>query len=386
MFPDSVKVIDIHGVELRIDPSWLVISALVVWNLATGYFPATVPGLHSADYVTLGALAMIALFASLVLHELAHASAARRLGLRTDRITLFIFGGVAEIQGGPQSPAAEFRIAVAGPAASFALAAVLALMSAAARTLGAPSGLVALGDYLARINLVLAAFNLVPGLPLDGGHILRAALWRASGDFLAATRQASLAGRAAGYALVGLGLVVLFTTRSPLAGLWTAFIGLFLAGAASAGWREMVTHRALRGRTVGELMTSAVHVVEPERTVSALVDEIMLRHGAGFVPVVENGIALGYVDTAAVRGIDRDNWGATRVEDVFIPIGPEMVATRGEQLDRLLARIAQTGRRKFIVTDGHAFAGVLTLSDLVDHVGVLRDLSPIQDSPAPRDV
>jgi CBS domain-containing protein len=142
----------------------------------------------------------------------------------------------------------------------------------------------------------------------------------------------------------------------------------------------MLTRRALRGRTVGDLMTSAVHVTAPDRTVRALVDEVMLRHGVGFVPVVENGTALGYVDTATVSGIDRDNWDATRVEDVFIPLAPEMVTTAGEPLDRLLQRIAETGRRKFIVTSGQGFAGVLTLSDLVAHIAVLRDLTPIPGS------
>jgi Zn-dependent protease/CBS domain-containing protein len=375
MLPNAVRLFDIHGVELRIDPSWFVIAALVVWSLATGYFPEAAPGLHRADYIAFATVAMLGLFAALTLHEFAHASVARRYGLRTGSITLFLFGGVAELRDEPQSPAADFRIAAAGPAASLALAALLGAVAAAARAAGASPGLVALADYLAGINLILALFNLLPAFPLDGGRILRAALWRSSGDLIAATRRASDIGRAAGYALVALGLVVLFSTRSLLGGLWPALIGLFLAGAAPAAYQDMLTRRALRGRTVNDLVTRAVHVTDPDRTVRALVDEVMLRHGVGFVPVIENGMALGYVDTAAVRGIDRDNWDAIRVEDVFIPLAPEMVTTPGEPLDRLLQRIVETGRRKFIVTDGGRFAGVLTLGDLVAHLGVLRDLA-----------
>jgi Zn-dependent protease len=386
MFPNAVKLFGIQGFELRVDPSWLIIAALIVWSLATGYFPEAAPGLHRTDYIAFATVAMLGMFAALTLHELAHAHVARHYGLRTGSITLFLFGGVAELRDEPQSPGTEFRIAAAGPAASLVLAALFAATAAAARAAGASQGLVALADYLAGINLVLAVFNLLPAFPLDGGRILRAALWRGSGDLLAATRQASRIGRAAGYALVVLGLVILFSTRSVLGGLWPALIGLFLAGAAAATYQDMLTRRALRGRTVGDLMTRAVHVTGPDRTVRALVDEVMLRHGVGFVPVVENGVALGYVDTATVRGIERDNWDATRVEDVFIPLAPDMEAAPGEPLDRLLQRIAETGRRKFIVTNGHGFAGVLTLSDLVAHIGVLRDLSPISGGAAHRHV
>jgi Zn-dependent protease/predicted transcriptional regulator len=377
MFPNAIRLFELDGLELRVDPSWLVIAALIVWSLATGYFPEVAPGLHDADYVAFATVAMLGLFAALTLHEIAHARVARHYGLRTGAITLFLFGGVAELRDEPQSPAAEFRIAAAGPAASLALAALFAAVGAGARAGGASEGLVALADYLAGINLVLAFFNLLPAFPLDGGRILRAALWRGSGDLLSATRRASEVGRAAGYALVALGLVILFSTRSLLGGLWPALIGLFLAGAASATYRDMLTRRAVQGRTVRDLMTRGVHVTTPDRTVSALVDEVMLRYGVSFVPVVENGVALGYVDTATVRGIDRDNWDATRVEDVFVPLAPEMATSPVEPLDRLLERIADTGRRKFIVTDGHQFAGVVTLGDLVAHVGVLRELAPL---------
>jgi Zn-dependent protease/predicted transcriptional regulator len=377
MFPNAIKLIDIHGVELRLDPSWLVIAGLIVWSLATGYFPEAGPGLHTADYVALATVAMLGLFGALILHELAHARVARHYGLRTGSITLFLFGGVAELRDEPQSPAAEFAIAAAGPAASAALAALFAAAAAALRAAGAWPGFLALADYLAGINLVLALFNLLPAFPLDGGRILRAALWRTSGDLIAATRQASLAGRATGYVLVALGLAALWATQSLLGGLWMALVGLFLVGAASAAWQDMLTRRSLSGHTVADIMTRDVHVTGPDATVRALVDEVMLRHGVAFVPVIENGAPLGYVDTATLRGIDRDNWDATHVEDVFIPLAPDMETTPGEPLDRLFQRIADTGRRKFIVKDSRGFAGVVTLTDLVAHIAVLRDLAPI---------
>lgn len=375
MFSNSVKLFDIFGFQIKVDPSWLIIAALIVWSLSSGYFPQEVPDLHNSDYLALAVVAMLGLFAGLILHELAHSLVARRFGLGVGGITLFLFGGVAELEQEPESAGSEFWIAIAGPLMSFALAALFWVATGAVTASGASGGLVALFEYLAAINLILALFNLLPAFPLDGGRVLRAALWRAKGDLLAATRTASLAGSAFGYALVALGLFALFSGQSIIGSLWPVLIGLFLAGAARATYQQMLTRRALVGRKVGDLMTRAVHTTGPDRTVRDLVEDVMLAHGVGFVPVIEDGRALGYVDTGTVRGIDRDNWDAARVEDVFVALTPEMRSSSREPLEQLLKRISQSGRRKFIVEDGRRFAGVVTLSDLVAHIEVLRDLS-----------
>jgi Zn-dependent protease/CBS domain-containing protein len=382
MFSNAVRLFDIFGFQIRVDPSWLVIAALIVWSLASGYFPAEVPGLHGGDYLAVALAAMLGLFASLILHELAHSLVARRFGLGVGGITLFLFGGVAELEREPQSAVSEFWIAVAGPAMSFSLALVFRLLDGAVALAGASDLLVALIAYLAAINLVLAIFNLLPAFPLDGGRVLRAVLWHLRGDLLAATRTASAAGVVFGYLLVALGFAALFSGQTVIGGLWPILIGLFLAAAARATLQQMLTRRALSGRRVGDLMTRTVHTTGPDRTVRDLVDEIMLRHGVGFVPVVENGHALGYVDTGTVRAIDRENWDTTRVEDVFVALAPEMRADPREPLEGLFDRISKSGRRKFIVEDGRLFAGVITLSDLVAHIGVLRELAP--DGGAPR--
>jgi Zn-dependent protease/CBS domain-containing protein len=375
MFSNAVKLFDILGFQIRVDPSWLIIAALIVWSLATGYFPAEAPGLHRTDHFALAVVAMLGLFVGLVLHELAHSLVARRFGLGVGGITLFLFGGVAELEQEPASAGSEFWIAIAGPAMSFALALAAWAVTGAAASAGASEGFLALFGYLAWINLVLGLFNLLPAFPLDGGRVLRAALWRAKGDMLAATRIASLVGAAFGYSLVGLGLFVLFSGFGVLGGLWPILIGLFLASAARGTYEQMLTRRALLGRRVGDLMTREVHTTGPDRTVRALVDDVMLAHGVGFVPVVEDGRALGYVDTATIRAIDRENWEAARVEDVFVALTPEARATPGEPLDQLLDRVRKSGRRKFIVEDGRRFAGVVTLSDLIAHVNVLSELS-----------
>lgn len=374
MFSNAIKLFDILGFQIRVDPSWLIIAALIVWSLSTGYFPAAVPGLHRTDYLALAVVAMLGLFVGLVLHELAHSVVARRFGLGVGGITLFLFGGVAELEQEPASAGSEFWIAVAGPAMSFAIAAVAWVTGGAAAAAGASQGLVALFGYLAFINLILAVFNLLPAFPLDGGRVLRAALWHAKGDLLAATRTASLTGSAFGYALVALGLFLLFSGAGVIGSLWPILIGLFLAAAARGTYQQMLTRQALAGRKVGDLMTREVRTTAPNRTVRALVDDVMLSHGVAFVPVVEDGRALGYVDTATIKSIERENWDTTRVEDIFVALTPEMRTTPGEPLDHLLDRITRSGRRKFLVEDGRRFAGVVTLSDLVAHVDVRSQL------------
>jgi CBS domain-containing protein len=375
MFSNAVRLFDIAGFQLRVDPSWLIIAALIVWSLATGYFPAEVPGLHRTDYLALATVAMLGLFVGLILHELAHSLVARRFGLGVGGITLFLFGGVAELQQEPESPGSEFWIAIAGPVMSVALAAAFAVAGRAAEAAGRVWRARRARRLPRRDQPPPRALQPPARLPARRGP--GAARRALAGEGRSPVRHAHGDPRGARLRLrprpprpprpvldpVGAGRA-LAHPRGPLP-----------CRGGRATWQQMLTQRALRGRTVGQLMTRAVHTTGPERTVQDLVDEVMLQHGVGFVPVIENGQALGYVDTGTVRGIDRDNWDATRVEDVFVALAPEMQATPDEPLERLLQRISDTGRRKFVVTEGRRFVGVVTLSDLVAHIGVLRDLS-----------
>ncbi len=375
MFSNALKLFDVFGFQIRVDPSWLIIAALIVWSLATGYFPERVPDLSRADLFALSIVAMLGLFAGLILHELAHSLVARRFGLGVGGITLFLFGGVAELEQEPESAVSEFWIAIAGPVMSVAIAGVSWLAAGTAAAAGASQGLVALFEYLAAINLILALFNLLPAFPLDGGRVLRAVLWRVKGNVLQATRLASLSGTLFGYAFIALGLFALFSGAGVIGGLWPILIGLFLASAARGTYQQMLMRQSLSGRTVGQLVTSAALTVAPGQTVRDLVDDIMLGHGVGFVPVVEDGRAIGFVDTATVRGVDRENWDTIRVEDIFVPLDNAARAAPGEPLETLLKRITSSGRRKYIVEDQGRFVGVITLSDLIAHLNVLQELT-----------
>ncbi len=233
MFGSRLTLFEVLGFKVRVDASWLLLAGLIVWSLAAGYFPAAAPGFGVATYWTMGAAGLIGLALSVVLHELAHSLVARRHGMAIAGITLFLFGGVAELAAEPKGPKGEFRMAVAGPLTSLGLAGLAWGAGLAAAAAGAPAGNPALAvvGYLATVNLFLAAFNMVPAFPLDGGRVLRAALWAWRGDPAWATRMAAGSGVACGFALMGLGAWNV-AAGAWVAGVWWFVLGLFLRAAA----------------------------------------------------------------------------------------------------------------------------------------------------------
>lgn len=373
MFSRAVRVFEVFGFQIKVDPSWFLIAAFFVWTLAGSYFPDRVPGLGPGDYLALGVTAAVAFFAGLILHELAHSLVARRFGLRVGGITLFIFGGVAELDEEPASARSEFWIAVAGPAMSFAVAALCWLAHVTLETSDISQPLQAVLEYLALINFVLAVFNLLPAFPLDGGRVLRAALWRRSGDVVSATRQASTISELIAYAIMALGFVALFSGNTA-GGLWQVLIALFLLSAARATYRQLVVRTALGKRTVGAMMTRDPVRASPDDTLREVVEGLMLPHAVSFLPVSEGEMLLGYVDTALIRGIDRENWESTHVGDIYITADSDNSVSPDLPAEALLGRIAATGRRKFLVTEDHRLLGLITLSDLLSYLAVLQEI------------
>jgi Zn-dependent protease len=220
------------GVEVRINWSWLVVFALIVWSLADAVFPSQNPGLSGRVHLAMAAVAALLFFASVLLHELGHAWQARREGIEIDGITLWLFGGVAQFKGGFASPGAEFRVAIAGPFVTF----VLGLGFVSLALLDLPSAVDGVAAWLGYTNIVLLVFNLIPALPLDGGRVLHSALWKATGDLGRATRVASGIGQGFGFLFIALGIAMFFF-QSPFSGAWLAFIGWFLLQAARAETR-----------------------------------------------------------------------------------------------------------------------------------------------------
>lgn len=377
MFSNAIKLVTVSGFDIKVDPGWALIAALVTWTLSQQYFPATLPDQTSQMYVVMAVVAMLSFFASLLLHELAHSVVARRFGVQIKGITLFLFGGVAELAEEPKSATAEFWIALAGPAMSLSLSAVFWLLARlSGQILTAPAVTETL-SYLAAVNLVIALFNLVPAFPLDGGRVLRAYLWHRHGDILRATKAAARSGTIFAYGLMFLGVLVLFQGLL-ITGLWYIMIGFFVLGAARGAYHSQIMDNAFAGKTVGNLMVQNPVVVSPELTLSDFVNTVVMSKRVSFAPVVEDGILLGQIDKDVLSVIDHDNWSNTRVGDVFAGLDVATTISPDMPISGLLAQIAQTGTRKFLVVKDHTLLGVITLANLIGYMHTVENMRRVQ--------
>ena len=369
MFSNAIKIFTLNKFDIKVDPSWLLIAALITWSLSQQYFPSVLPGQTSEVYLVMSVITMLCFFASLLLHELAHSVVARKYGVSIKGITLFLFGGVAELEVEPKTASAEFWIAMAGPTMSLALAFGFWVFAWFSSLTPIPALVVAVLSYLSRINLVLALFNLVPAFPLDGGRILRAYLWHRSGNMLKATETAAKSGTILAYMLMGFGLLALFQGAT-VVGLWQILIGGFVLFAARGSYQTQLMKATFKGKTVKSLMTPDPIVVGPGKTLAELVNQIMLRHRISFVPVVEDRVLLGHIDTAVLAGIDRENWANTRVGDVFAALDESATVHSDMPVQDLMSLIANSGRRKFLVRDRDALLGIITLADLTAYLNI----------------
>ncbi len=367
MFSGAIKLFRLAGFDIKLDPSWFLIATLITWTLATQYFPMTLPDLADAAYFALAVIAMLGFFGSLLLHEMAHSVVARSYGVRITGITLFLFGGVAELETEVPSAKAEFWVAIAGPAMSVALGSGFWLISLLVYNLLGLGAFAAVLAYLATINLILAIFNMVPAFPLDGGRVLRAYLWNRHGNVLRATRTAAQSGKVFGYGLTILGVLALFQ-GAPTAGLWYILIGFFILAAARSAYQNQLIQSTFEGKSVTDVMIRNPIVVEPETTLSEFVNQVMLKHHVSFAPVMENGILIGQIDKEVLSAIDRENWSNTRVDDVFIGLDNATMIAPDMPVADLLKHIAMTGTRKFLVVKDHKLLGIVTLANLIGHL------------------
>lgn len=306
MFTRSFPLFSIFGFRISIDLSWFVLAALIVWSLATGLFPESLPERSAQTYYIMGTVAALGMFASIVFHELAHSLVARLYGIKIAGITLFIFGGVAELEDEPPTPKSEFLVAIAGPISSIVLGGALFLIASLFETSGPPEVLAVL-SYLTVINIVLAVFNLIPAFPLDGGRMLRAVLWWRQGSLWKATRLASLLGAALGIALMAFGAYNSFQGFL-IGGMWQILIGYFVFNAAGNARRQTEIVERLRGVSVRQLMRTpapgvpAGFPVEPFAGGTVTVDQSavaalrqLLRGPRSEALVLADGKAVGVI-------------------------------------------------------------------------------------------
>jgi len=362
-------VVTIRGIPVNVHVSWLVIYGLITWTLAVGYFPRTLPNLPPVAYWANGLLAAFLLFVSVLLHELSHSLVAIAHGLSVRGITLHVFGGVSHLEDEPPTPRAEFLIAVVGPITSFAIAAVLWAINAAG--LVRPAWAQAVVAYLVLVNVVVGIFNLVPGFPLDGGRLLRAALWKWKGTLDQATYVASRVGVAFAFALMALGVLQIFG-GAVLGGVWFIIIGMFLRGAADASYSQMALREALGRVPVRDIMTREVVTVPMDATVAQLADAFWTHHVTSF-PVVDGGGVRGIASVQQVHSVPAEQRTQRRVSGLMRPLTDDLVVGPDASVFDALGKASRNDVGRLAVVSNSRQVGYLSLKDIT-HVLTLRGL------------
>jgi Zn-dependent protease/CBS domain-containing protein len=363
----------IAGIRIGVNWSWLIVFALIVWSLADGVFPSQNPGLSDGEYIAMAIAAALLFFISLLLHELGHALQAKRDGVEIEGINLWLFGGVAQFKGGFPSAGAEFRIAVAGPLVSLALGALFVLLAGVA---GLPSALDGVVAWLGYTNLILLVFNLLPALPLDGGRILRSALWQARGDLRWATAVAAGIGRGFGFLLIWAG-ILMFIFQGSFSGAWLAFIGWFLLQAASAEARYVATQQALAGLRVGDLMARDPVTVDADLSLGQFMDDVARSRRYTTYPVLDNGRPVGLLAFRSVAGVPRDKWDGHRVRETMMSREEVPILTEDEPAIDALLKLSSSDVNRGLVVDDGRLAGLLSITDLARALEVGRPQRPV---------
>jgi len=360
----------ILGIPIGVDYSWFLVFVLITWTLATGYYPGEFNNRPVAEYWIMGAATAIMLFVSVLLHELGHSVMALRYKIPVRSITLFIFGGVAQIGAEPPSARAEFWIAIAGPAVSLALAVIFGLLQLVFTGL-AP--LLALTKYLTYINGMLVLFNLIPGFPLDGGRVFRAIIWGITHSLSRATLIAATVGRGIAFLFILLGVWQMLTGNFGN-GLWIAFIGWFLENAASAQVHRQVAHDLIADHQVSEAMSHGYTSISPETTLQQLVDEHILGAGRRCLMIVPDDETIGLLTLHNIKEVPRAAWSTTTAVQAMIPINAVKRVRPETELEEAMAQMDRDGVNQLpVMEDGHCL-GMLSRGDLIDFMRTRREL------------
>jgi len=361
----SLRIGRVFGIPVEIDLSWIVIFGLVTFALGSGYFPliSGAEGQPRWVYYAVGAATALLFFLSILIHELCHSLVARAEGGHVEKITLFIFGGVASIEDEPRTPGREFLMAAAGPGASLLLAVLSFAGFVASLAAGLPWWLWAPLQYLAGINLFVAIFNMLPGFPLDGGRVFRSILWAITGDQLKATRWASASGQFIGWAMVAFAVLNVLGGRADY--IWFGLIGWFIASLAGQAYRQQVLRSRIEGLTARQVMTPTPQFVNGEESLDRLVNEHFLGRRHSRYPVFYEGAIHGLVTLPDIKEVDRADWPFTRTIDVTNTDLKSLIVGGDVPVEALLTRLAGDKPGALLVVDDGRLVGILTRADVI---------------------
>lgn len=373
MFTRSFPLFRLFGFQVKADLTWSILAVLITWTFATQVFPQQMPDLPTYTYWALGLEGAAGLFLSIILHETGHALVARRYGIKIKEITLFIFGGVANMESEPEKPRHEFFMAIAGPLVSGALAVIFVLLDSLIRRFLPEAPVLAVVSYLAWLNGMLGVFNMIPAFPLDGGRVLRALLWEWKKDIRFATRIAAGLGSAFGFFLILLG-VFMFINGATIQGVWFFMIGMFVRSASAMSYRQLLLRRGLEGERVSRFMKTDVISVQPNVTLRDFVENYVYTHHHKMYPVMVSGHLTGCVTTREVKAVPPAQWDETSVGEVAEECSAENSVPPNTDAMEALSLMNRTGRARLLVVEGGELLGIVSLKDLMDFLNLKLDL------------
>ena len=368
----SLRIARIRGIDINIHFTWLIIFGLLAWSVAESLFPGYFPQWSGTQRWQAGIIASLLLFISVIVHELCHSLVAQSRGMEVSNITLFAFGGVSMMKGEARRPSDEFLMAVAGPAASVGLAILFGVAWKVLEPLNEFAA--AIAAYLAVLNVALVAFNMIPGFPLDGGRVLRAALWGASGDLRGATRAASVIGQIVAFTMIFAGLMAIISGQGLLNGMWIILIGWFLNNAAENSYRQLVLQERLRGYHARDIMVQDFEVVQPDLTLRRFVEEYVLRHNQRAFPVLDDGHLLGLMTLTDLKHVPQEKWDQLTVKHMMTGLTKLQTVRSDDELQRVLESLGDGDINQMPVVDNGRLVGMVTRSNLINFLRVREEL------------
>lgn len=358
----GIRLGKIFDITITLDYSWFIIFAIITFGLSFSLFPQLIPGLGLATYVLIGAITSILFFASVLFHEMMHSLVAKRNGLEIEEIRLLIFGGVSEIQEEPPTPGVEFRMALAGPISSIFLGAAFLGLFFAGRGIGLAPTITIPAFWLGYINIILGIFNLLPGFPLDGGRVLRSAVWYFTGNLRRATGIAAGFGKGLAYLMIAVGILGLLVGVFNL--IWFALLGWYLLRAAEAGYQVVVFHEALEGVKVSQIMTENPETVDPDINIEEMVGQHFMKHNWVAYPVVEDEKPVGMITIKSIQNLPRSEWKDRLVRDVMRPLSPNITTDPDIEIFNVLPKLSIKAEGRMLVIKGESLVGILTETDV----------------------
>jgi Zn-dependent protease len=378
MVRNTLPLFRVRGIAVGVHVSWLVVFALVTWSLAMGFLPEAIPDIAPVEAWLIGGVSAILLFASVLLHELAHSFVAISRGLPVHSITLFLFGGVSNLSGESKEPRTEFLVAVVGPLTSFAIAGAAFLL--ALLPLDPRLGVVA--SYLAIVNVLLGGFNLIPGFPLDGGRVVRAIVWKATGSIRRATQIAASLGQLVGFAFIAWGVLGV-VDGDLLGGLWTAAIGLFLQNAAASSVQQLALEQRLGALRVRDAFTADATGASLGLSLSDLIEDHILRRKRRAVLVVEGARLVGIVTVGDLQKVAREGRGSASAAEVMTPADRVITIAPAATLQQAADVLAQHEFDQLPVVDDGGVLGIITRADIMREFQIREALDIRQGAKLP---